>query len=66
MGIDRQGLQGCEQRIISVDMPPASLDKGDFLVLEIGQGFLQKILAGDKIGVEDGDELPSGFLQTGG
>src|SRR5262249_28040545 len=63
MPIQENSLHAGEQRIPTIQMPPAGLDHSHFRVRKIVNGSLQQILLRNKIGVEDTNEFSFGSVK---
>ena len=64
VAIQHQGLDTGEQAMIAIHVLPAGLHHADSRVAEVTHDFLQERRLGDEVGVEDGDQLARGLLQT--
>jgi hypothetical protein len=67
MAVEKNGFNIGEQRIVGVEIGPASLDHADSVaaigIHEVGNRASKKIGLGEKVGVEDGDEFALGGFQ---
>src|SRR5688500_5374202 len=63
MRVEPECLELGHQRVILVYMAPTRLNNAHGRVLKPGKGLLDEILRGNKVGVENDNELPPGFLK---
>jgi len=66
MPVHHQRLQAGERAVATVGVPPARLDAADARLGQVRDGLSQEGGLGDKIGVQDGDQLAPGGAQAGG
>ena len=66
MAVEKDRLSAGQQRIVSVDVTPAGLHHADLGIHEMGHAPAQELGTRNKIGIEDGDQLASRRLETGG
>jgi hypothetical protein len=58
VAIEEDALDLGQEGVVAVDVPPARLDHADLRVREVVDGLLEKVRLRDKVGVEDGDQVP--------
>src|ERR1700704_2216104 len=63
--IEKHRLHPGEQRIATVEMPPARLDHANFWIGKEMNGAFEQIGLRHKIGVENTNEVAGGGLQAG-
>ena len=64
VAVEKQGLHARQQRIVSIQPRPASLDDADLGVGEILDHLAQDIARRYKVRIEDGDEFSFGDLES--
>ena len=64
MGVEQDGLDLGEQRVVAVHVGPARLHHRQGGIGEVRHGAPQEVGRGQEVGVEDGDELAAGLPQA--
>ena len=57
MTVEQNGFNVSEERIVAIQVCPASLDHADFRIAKIMNDTQQEIFRGHKVGVEDSNEF---------
>ena len=62
--VEQNGLDLGQERELAVEVGPATLDEGHFLIREVGNSLAEEVLGGQEVGIEHGHQLALGDLEA--